>query len=178
MKVNKRGQTKLLVENEYIIKTRAKSEKIIHSKKKAAEVIVDQNKQIIQERQMRLKKLATNNSINENASTNDNFIDKPSTIGKLKKKSRISRLEQTNNGNCIPSTSKSHLPILEVDKKVGFNFKEITTINNQIEEFSFSNYKNVDSSTTKVIKPINFAFFDTLSRICKWNAVWLYVSQT
>ncbi|XP_060868332.1 uncharacterized protein LOC132943378 isoform X3 [Metopolophium dirhodum] len=175
MKVNKRGQTKSLVENKYIIKTRAKSEKIIHSKKKAEEVIVDQNKQIIQERQMRLKKLATNNSINKNASTNDNFIDKPSTIGKLKKKSRISRLEQINNDNCIPSTSKSHLPILEVDKKVRFNSKEITsTINNQIEQFSFSNYKNIDSSTTKIIKPINFAFFDTLSRICKWNAVWLY----
>ncbi|XP_029342064.1 uncharacterized ATP-dependent helicase C29A10.10c [Acyrthosiphon pisum] len=174
MKVNKRGQTKLLVENKYIIKTRAKSEKIIHCKKKAEEEIVDQNKQIIQERQMRLKKLATNNSINEIVSTNDNFIDKPSTIGKLKKKSRISRLEQINNDNCIPSTSKSHLPILEVDKKVGFNCKEIITINNQIEQFSFSNYKNIDSSTTKMIKPINFAFFDTLSRICKWNAVWLY----
>jgi len=173
MKVNKRGQTKLLVENEYIIKTRAKSEKIIHSKKKAEEVIVDQNKQIILERQMRLKNLNTNNLINENASINDNFNDKPSTIGKLKKKSRISRLEPINNDNCIPSTSKSHLPKLKVDKKVGFNCKEITTINNQIEHFSFSNYKTVDSSTTKVI---NFAFFDTLSRICKWNAVWLYVS--
>jgi len=177
MKVNKRGQTKLLHENKYIIKTRAKSEKITHSKKKAEEVIVDQNKQIFQERQMRLKKLPTNNSINENASTNDNFIDKPSTIGKLKKKSRISRLEQINNDNCIPSTSKSHSPKLEVEKKVGFDCKEITsTINNQAEQFSFSNYKNIGSSTTKTIKPINFSFFDTLSTICKWNAVWLYVS--
>lgn len=177
MKVNKRGQTKLLVENNYIIKTRAKSEKVIQSKKKAEEIIVDQNKQIIQERQMRLKKLATNNSINGNASTNDDFIDKPSTIGELKKKSRISRLEQINNDNCIPSTSKSHSSILEIDKKVGFNCKEITsTINNRIEQFSFSNYKNIDSSTTKMIKPINFSFFDTLSTICKWNAVWLYVS--
>jgi len=185
MKVNKKGQTKLLVENKYIIKTRAKSEKIIQSKKKAEEVIVDQNKQIIQERQMRLKKLATNNSINkslkvinENSSANDNFIDKPSTIDKLKKKRRISRLEQVNNDdNCIPSTSKSHSPIPKVEKKVVFNCQEMTsTINNQIGQFSFSDCKNTGSSTTKNIKPINFTFFNTLSKICKWNAVWLYVS--
>lgn len=164
MKDSKRGQTKLLEKNKYIIKTRAKSEKIIRNKKKAEEVIVDQNKQIIQERQMRLKKLATNNSsnkflkiINENPSTNDPFIDNPSTISKLKINKRVSRLEKTNNDNCMPSTSKSHLPVHDVQNKTGFKCNKIT-------------------STATITKPINFVFFDTLSKICKWNAVWLYVS--
>ncbi|XP_060833433.1 uncharacterized protein LOC132916969 isoform X3 [Rhopalosiphum padi] len=182
MKVNKRGQTKLLVENKYIIKTRAKSEKKIQDKKKAEEEIVDQNKQFIQERQLRLKKLATNNSsnespkiINENPSTNDPFIDNPSTIGQLKKKKRVSRLEQINNDNCMPSTSKSHLPKQEIKKKVEFNCQKITpTINVQNDQYSFSNCKNVGSSAIPIIKPINFVFYDTLSKICKWNAVWLY----
>lgn len=162
MKDNKRGQTKLLEKNKYIMKTRAKSEKIICNKKKAEEVIVDQNKQIIQERQMRLKKLATNNSsneflkiINENPSTNDPFIDNPSTISKLKINKRVSRLEKTNNDNCIPSTSKSHLPVHDVQNQTGFKCQKIT-------------------STATITKPINFVFFDTLSKICKWNAVWLY----
>lgn len=162
MKDNKRGQTKLLEKNKYIMKTRAKSEKIIRNKKKAEEVIVDQNKQIIQERQMRLKKLATNNSsneflkiINENPSTNDPFIDNPSTISKLKINKRVSRLEKTNNDNCIPSTSKSHLPVHDVQNQTGFKCQKIT-------------------STATITKPINFVFFDTLSKICKWNAVWLY----
>lgn len=163
MKDSKKGQTKLLENNKCIIKTRAKSEKIIRNKKKAEEVIVDQNKQIIQERQMRLKKLATNNSsnkflkINENPSTDDPFIDNPSTISKLKTNKRVSRLEKTNNDNCIPSTSKSHLPIQDVQNKTGFNCQKII-------------------STATITKPINFVFFDTLSKICKWNAVWLYVS--
>lgn len=164
MKDSKKGQTKLSEKNKYIIKTRAKSEKIIRNKKKAEEVIVDQNKQIIQERQMRLKKLATNNSsneilkiINENPSTNDPFIDNPSTISKLKINKRVSRLEKTKNDNCMPSTSKSHLPIQDVQNKTRFNCQKITT-------------------TATITKPINFVFFDTLSKICKWNAVWLYVS--
>ncbi|XP_025197198.1 uncharacterized protein LOC112595983 isoform X2 [Melanaphis sacchari] len=181
MKVSKRGQTKLLVENKYLMKTRAKSEKLIHNKKKAEEAIVDQNKQIIQERQMRIKNLATNNSLNEsfkiinnNPSTDDDpFIDNPSTIGKLKKKRRVSRIEQINNDNCTPSTSKSHSQ--GVKKKVEFNCQKlISTTNNQNEQYSFSNYTNIGSSTTTTIKPINFVFFDTLSKICKWNAVWLY----
>ncbi|XP_050055376.1 uncharacterized protein LOC114120381 isoform X1 [Aphis gossypii] len=162
MKDSKRGQTKLLEKNKYIIKTRAKSEKIIRNKKKAEEVIVDQNKQIIQERQMRLKKLATNNSsneflktINENPSTNDPFIDNPSTISKLKINKRVSRVEKTNNDYCMPSTSKSNLPVQDVQNKTGLNCQKIT-------------------STATITKPINFVFFDTLSKICKWNAVWLY----
>lgn len=187
MKVSRRGQAKLLDDNKYVIKTRAKSEKIMNNKKKADEIIVDQNKQIVQERQLRLKKLIPNTTLlneslkrNQTSSTNDHFIDKPSTIGNLKTKRRVSRLGKINNDNCMPSTSTStsHLPVLEVKKKVELNRQKLTsTINNQIEQKSFSNKRNVCSSTTKKkIEPINFAYFDTISKICKWNAVWLYVS--
>lgn len=178
----KKGQSKMLYENENIIKTRAKSAKICRNKKKVKEITVDQNKQIIEARRIKLQQLTNTyftpstepkTSIN-NKLTTDDIIDKPSTTDILKKKSRISRLQQNDGKYCMPSTSKAHLikeskidEPLVVQKKVTFNpLPVLSKIDNQ-------QIKNVSTSITS---QVNFSFFDTLSRICKWNAVWLYVS--
>lgn len=172
MKTNnntKRGQTKVLAENKNIIKTRAKSEKKIMNKKKTEEMTVDQNKQIILERRMRLKQLANNNHklsstekkiSNDNVPTYDEYIDNPSTTDKLKIKTRISKLQQNNNLTCMPSTSKT-----------------TSKINAQVVQRSSFDCNKMSTLSTNTNDSFNFAYFDTLSRICKWNAVWLRVSR-
>lgn len=162
MKPNKMiKQTTLLSENENIIKTRAKSEKILINKKKAEEMTKDQNKKIIQERRMRLQQLAKNNCISSSterkSSTNDDYIDQPSTSEKLHKKNRISKLQQNN--DCVPSTSKSHIAS--------------STVNQNTQRISL---KSDNSLYTNINRQLIFAYFDTLSIICKWNAAWLRVS--
>lgn len=183
----RRGQTKNLTDNENIMKTRSKSEKRINNKKKTGEIIVNQNKKIVQERRTRLQQFAKNNStsllpeknvLNENPSTNES-----STTHKLKKKTRVSRLQQNDNNN-LPSMSKSHLTTevkkidtLDTEKKVKFNFQNVKSkSDNQI---SFLNCNQISSSshTTRFVNPLNFVYFDTLSKICKWNALWLHVSK-
>lgn len=177
----RRGKTKVLVENENIIKTRARSERRLNNKKEAKEFTADQNKQIIQERRLKLQQLAAKKSSSlsteekiskKNPLAIDDCIDKCSTTEKLKKKTRISRL-QSNNNDCVPSTSKLHLAkgvektMSSTENQVKFNNKEKTSKINLPTNFS--------SSSSKV-DPVNFAYFDTLSIICKWNAVWLHVS--
>lgn len=153
-------KTEVLVENENIMKTRARSEKRLNNKKKAEEITADQNKQIIQERRLKLQQLAEDKLSNKTQLTDDHYIDKCSTTENLKKKTRISRLQNRNN-DCIPSTSKLHLAT-EVEKNFKFNNPEKTS-------------KNVGSSSSKM-NLLSFTYFDTLSIICKWNAVWLHVS--
>lgn len=181
----KKGQTKVLAENKNIMKTRAKSEKKINNKKKMEEMTLNQNKQIILERRMRLKQLTnslhnfpTERKIsNDNVSTHDEFIDNPSTTDKLKKKTRISRLQQNNNYSNMPSTSKSCVAS-EVEKNLYKLHCQKTTsrADAQIVQSSSSNRNNLNSLSMKTNDSFNFAYFDTLSRICKWNAVWLRVS--
>lgn len=189
-----RGRTKALAENKVIIKTRAKSEKKMNIKKKAKEITVDQNKQIIQERRKRLKELANKNIcasltvdkriLNGNALTIDSYIDKPSTSDILKKKNRISRFQQNSDDNCMLNTSKSHLTseikkndTLSIRKEVKFNLNKTTSeIDNQISPYTSLNYNKISSSSISSVNQNNFAYFDTLSKICKWNAVWLHVS--
>lgn len=165
--IKKRGQAKNLIENENIIKTRARSEKMINNKKKTGEIIVDQNKEIVQKRRLRLQQLAKNNSTSllpEKKILNESDADEPSTMNKLKKKTRISRLQQNDN-NCLPSTSKSYLTTkvekidtLDIEKKVKFKTDK------QI------------SHTTRFVNPLFYIYFNTISKICKWNALWLHVS--
>lgn len=188
-----KGRTKALTENDIITKTRAKSEKRIDIKKKSEKRTVDQNKQIIQERRKRLQELASKNNctlaiddrtLNGNSLTIDNYTDKPSTSDLLKKKNRISRLKQNDNYNCIPSTSKSHLTTEiekndapRIKKEVKFNFNKTTSkIDNPILPNMSLNCNKIGSSSTTFVNQNNYAYFDTLSRICKWNAVWLHVS--
>lgn len=190
----RKGRTNALTENDIIIKTRAKSEKRIDIKKIAEKMTVDQNKQIIQERRKRLQELANKNNctslaindrtLNGNSLTIDNYTDKPSTSEILKKKNRISRLQQNGNYNCIPSTSKSHLTsgiekndTLRIKKEVKFNFNKTTSkIENHILPNKSLNCTKIGSSSITFVNQNNYAYFDTLSRICKWNAVWLHVS--
>jgi hypothetical protein len=178
----KRGKTKVLVENENVIKTRARSEKIINNKKKAEKMTTDQNKQIIQERRLKLQKLARDKlSIlspekkvsNTMLLTGVDYINKCSTTEKLKKKTRISRL-QNSSYDCIPSTSKLQLAT-EIDKNITLSNANQVKFNNQ-EKTSKINFINNISSLSSKIELLNFAYFDTLSIICKWNAVWLRVS--
>lgn len=195
LKHKKRNQTKTLSENENIIKTRAKSEKRINNKKKAAKVTADQNKQIIQERRVKLQQLVKNKPttstierqlLQDDSSTNDNFIDKPSTTDILKKRTRVSRVQQqqVNNYNCIPSTSRFNLAteiekngVSNIKKSVNFICKEKTPkINSQNLHKSSLSKNNLNSSLNSRINSPHFAYFDTLSKICKWNAVWLQVS--
>jgi len=178
---NKRKeQTNKITDNKNIMKTRSKSEKRISNKKKTGEIIINQNKKIVQERRIRLQQFAKNNStsllpennvLNENPSTNECYINEPSTTNKLKKKTRISRLQQNDN-NYLPSTSKPHLTTsvekndtLDTEKKVKFNFKNVK-----------SNKISSSSHITRFVNSLNFVYFDTISKICKWNALWLHVS--
>lgn len=189
----KKKQIKLLIENENMIKTRAKSASRINNKKKTEEMTVDQNKKIIQERRIKLQQLAKNKNTlssaekknsNENSSTNDNYVDEPSTIDKLRKKTRISKFQQNNNLNSVPSSSKSHLAtdfetneVLSVKNKAGFNSqKRMPHIDSQIVQQSSSNCSNMGSSSTTTFNSHNRAYFETLSKVCKWNALWLRVS--
>lgn len=178
----KRGKTKVLVENENIIKTRARSEKIINNKKKTEKITTDQNKQIIQERRLKLQKLgedklsilsAEKNVSNKMLLTGDDYINKCSTTEKLKKKTRISRL-QNNSYDCIPSTSKLQVAT-EVDKKITLSTEKQNKLNIQEKTSKIDFTNNISSSSSKT-DLLNFAYFDTLSIICKWNAVWLHVS--
>lgn len=149
----------VLAENKSIMKTRAKSEKMKNNKKKEEEIIVDQNKKIIQDRRLKLQQLAKNSNfsstmektLNENTSNNNDEI---LTTDKLKKKVRISRLKPV---YCMPSTSESHL-----------DTDDNTKINDRISQRMGSSIQNSN--------PFHFAYFNTLSKICKWNPVWLRVS--
>lgn len=178
---NNKKQTKLLTENINILKTRAKSEKKINNKKKTEVFTVEQNKKIIQERRLKLQQLTKNKSSsstekitsNENPSTVQ-YIDTPSTTSRLKKKTRISRFQQNNNPSCIPSTSKS---LLATNVKEN----EDTKINNETELNCHGLISHLDSqilehSSRKSFISVNRTYFETLSKICKWNAVWLCVS--
>jgi len=153
---------------------------------------VDQNKKIIQERRIKLQQLVKNKNTlsstkkknsNDNSSANDNYVDEPSTIDKLRKKTRISKLQQNDNLNSVPSSSKSHLAtdfetneVLSIKNKAGFNSqKQMSHNDNQIVQLS-SNCSDVGSSSTTTFNSHNRAYFETLSKICKWNAVWLRVS--
>ncbi|VVC35337.1 Hypothetical protein CINCED_3A022753 [Cinara cedri] len=188
----KKGQSHI-PENENIIKTRAKSEKKSINKKKAEKMTVDQNKQIIETRRNKLKALANNNfksnstNINtliDDQSITDDTIDKPSTTDILNRKTRKSRFPQiNNNNNCKPSTSKANLTTepkkneqLNIQKKVTFNSQQVLSLkpDNQLVKNVSLNCNNMDSSSTSMTSQVNFSFYDTLSRICKWNAVWLY----
>lgn len=188
LKTNKKKElTKALFENTNIKKTRAKAEKKIINKKKVEEMTVDQNKQIMLERRLKLQQLTKNkcSSLSEvkmdtNLLTDD--ADKPSTTDQLKKRTRISRLQQNNIDNCLPSTSKSYSTMeikkndtLCIGKNVKKNNPEILSKIKNVQH-SLSSCNNMDSSANKIINLVNFAYFDTLSRICKWNAVWLLVS--
>lgn len=156
-----RGQAKLLSENENIIRTRAKSEKKINNKKETEEITINQNKKIMQERRMKLQQLANNkctfSSTERKSSTNEDNIDQLSISVIGHKKTRISRL-QTNN-NCMPSTSKSNIS---------------SDTENQIVQRSSLKLNN--SLCTQKNNLFIFAYYDTISIICKWNAVWLRVS--
>lgn len=176
--VKKTRQSKVLPENRSVIKTRAKSEKIKNNKKKEEESIVDQNKKIIQDRRLKLQQLAKNSTFSstigkteENSSINNN-IDEYLTNEKSKKKVRISRLKQN---DCVPSTSKSHFDTgvasaAFITQKSVKNYQDKTSkINDRISQRMGSSIQNVN--------PFHFAYFDTLSKICKWNAVWLRVSN-
>lgn len=179
---NNKKQTKLLTENINILKTRAKSEKKINNKKKTEEFTVEQNKKIIQERRLKLQQLTKNKSSfsstekitsNENPSTVQ-YIDTPSTTSRLKKKTRISRFQQNSNPSCIPSTSKS---LLATNVKEN----EDTKINKETELNCHGLISHLDSqilehSSRKSFISVNRTYFETLSKICKWNAVWLRVS--
>lgn len=189
MKHNKRsGPIKGLVENKNIIKTRAKSQRRINNKKKAEEITVDQNKHIIQERRKKLQQLAQSkcSTSHDSSTPNDNSYDKHSTTENLKRKTRVSRvqLQHSNSFNCTPSTSNQNL-VTEVEKidtisnekKVKFNSKEKTSkIDNQNLHHSSSNSNNISSLPNRTVSLHNVAYFDVLSKICKWNAVWLRVS--
>lgn len=176
--VKKTRQSKVLPENRSVIKTRAKSEKIKNNKKKEEESIVDQNKKIIQDRRLKLQQLAKNSTFSstigkteENSSINNN-IDEYLTNEKSKKKVRISRLKQN---DCVPSTSKSHFDTgvasaAFITQKSVKNYQDKTSkTNDRISQRMGSSIQNVN--------PFHFAYFDTLSKICKWNAVWLRVSN-
>lgn len=179
---NNKKQTKLLTENRNILKTRAKSEKKINNKKKTEEFTVEQNKKIIQERRLKLQQLTKNKSsfsstekitLNENPSAVE-YIDTPSTTSRLKKKTRISRFQQNSNLSCIPSTSKSFLATKVKENKD-------TKTNNKTEFNSHGLISHLDSrilehSSRKSFISVNRTYFETLSKICKWNAVWLRVS--
>lgn len=185
----KKELTKALIENKNIIKTRAKSEKKIINKKKAEEMTMDQNKQIMLERRLKLQQLSkiTRSSSSEvkmdiDPLTNDADTNKPSTTDKLKLKPRISRLTQNNIDHCMPSTSKSHLAmeikkndVLCINKSIKLNSPNMTLKTKKLQQ-PLLNCNNMDSSANKIINLVNFSYFDTLSRICKWNAVWLLVS--
>lgn len=151
-------------DNESIIKTRAKTQKIINDKKIAEEMTINQNKKIIEERRIKLQQLAKNKCItssterklstNETNETNEDYINQPSTSEKLHIKNRISKLQN----NCVPSTSKSNV---------------VSTTNNQITQ----HLSNSDNCLfTNINNQLIYTYFDTLSIICKWNAAWLRVS--
>lgn len=188
--IKKKELTKALVENKNIMKTRAKSEKKIINKKKAEEMTVDQNKKIMLERRLKLQQLSRSKHSSssevkmdmEPLTDDDADINKPSTTDKLKKKPRISRLTQNNIDNCMPSTSKSHLTmeikkndILCNEKNIKLNSTDISLKTKKLQH-PLLNCNNMDSSANKIINLVNFSYFNTLSRICKWNAVWLLVS--
>lgn len=186
LKPNKKKEiTKALVENKNIMKTRAKSEKKMINKKKAEEMTVDQNKQIMLERRLKLQQLSKSRRSSSEVKMNTDSLtdeDKPSLTEKLKKKPRISRLPQNNIDNCMPSTSKSQLAMeikknytLSNKKDIKINSSE-TSLKTKKLQYPHLNCNNTDSSTNKIINLVNFFYFDTLSRICKWNAVWLLVS--
>lgn len=181
-------ETKTLAENKIIIKTRAKSEKQKNIKKKAEAITVDKNKKIMQERRKRLQQLTNKNNCTSSSTdertltgnpSTDSYIDKPSTSNILKKKCRISRVQQNGNYNCMPSTSKSHFTT-EIEKngtsstikEVKFNLQKV------ISKIDNNNYSNEIGSSLTVVNQNNFAYFDTISIICKWNAVWLRVSYS
>lgn len=182
----KKDSTKILCKNKNVILTRAKSERKINNKKKAEEAAVDQNKLIIQGRRKKLQELAKNKitssdenkKSNKTKPSNDNSFDEP-LVDKLNKRTRTSRFQQNNNLNCIPSTSKSNVAkvdekdeIINSRKKSKTNCEKlIPQTNNQV--FQHSSLNNCSRNNTNVL---NLAYFETLSRICKWNAVWLQVN--
>lgn len=176
---NKKKQTKLLTENKNILKTRAKSEKKINNKKKTEEFTIEQNKNIIQERRLKLQELAKNKSssstekitLNENPSIMDNYIDTPSTTARLKKKTRISRFQQNSNLSSIPTTSKSQLA---TNVKENENIK--TNNKTELNPHGHLDSQILEHSSRKSFISVNHTYFETLSKICKWNAVWLRVS--
>lgn len=189
----KRRKPKNLADNKNIIKTRMKTEKRINNKKKTDEIIVDQNKQFVQERRLRLQHLAKSKSnsllpknklLNENPSMicNKNNTDYPSTMDKLQKITRISRSQQNDN-KYFSSTSKPYLTsevnkndVLGTEKKVKFNLqKDKSRTDDQI---ALLNCNKINSLTniTQINNAHNFIYFDTLSKICKWNVLWLHVS--
>ncbi|XP_050544882.1 uncharacterized protein LOC126907553 isoform X2 [Daktulosphaira vitifoliae] len=177
---SKRRIPKALIENENIMKTRAKCQKKNNNKKKTELLIAEQNKVIAQERRNKLMKLCNNvhNSIKENKDDStiiDQYMDKPSTTDILKKKRRISRVvsDQLDDFKNMPSTSGNNFNTKEgingsekINSKRKVTFKQSEIINN-----TFSKIDNMTSSKY-------FALFDTVSRICKWNAVWLYEQKT
>lgn len=188
LKSNTKRST-VLNENENIMKTRAKSAKNSINKKKAEEMTINQNKQIIETRRVKLQQLAKNfftsssteiNTSIINQLTTDDSIDKHSTIDILNKKPRISRLQKNDYNNCIPSTSRAHLitePKNNIKKTVTINSLEVPTKKDeQIVNNLPSNSNNISFTTACTINHVDVSFFDTLSKICKWNAVWLYVS--
>jgi len=183
---NKRKrQTKNVTENENIIKTRARSLKRITNKKQTEEITVDQNKQIIEERRLRLQQLTKNKCTSstekkvtsKNPSVNESSINEFRTTEKLERKTRISRF-QNNNLSCLPSTSKvidiDPNKLLTMEKSVTVNNQNITSSNIDYQILHQSSSCNFGSSPPKI--SLNLPYYETLSKICKWNAVWLRVS--
>lgn len=177
-------ESKLLSKNVNIIKTRAKSAKNNINKKKAEELTVDQNKLIIESRRIKLQQLSkkffnvsteTNTLINDQT---DESINKPSITDILNKKTRISRSQKCSNNNSTPSTSKAHLTI---EPKVNEQFNILKKVSfNPLEEPAKKDMQiinNLSSNCNSMNNQIYFSFFDTISKICKWNAVWLHVSS-